>query len=468
MNGKTILVWFRNDLRIHDNEILFEAIRRADKIVPVYCFDPDHFGLSSLHTQKTGSIRAKFIIESVTDLKRSLQKLGGDLIVKSGKPEDILPQIVQQYAVTEVYHHREVASEETETSAKVEDSLWKLQINLKHFIGHTMYHKEDLPFPIKDIPDVFAVFRKKIERESTVRHCLETPGSITVPSNMETGMIPTLADLGLEEPEYDERSAFDFKGGETEGLKRLSGYINDFNLSASSKDIRNNLGGVFTSKLSPWIALGCLSTRKVYWEIKNNEHLIAKDTLNRMMLELLRRDYFRFMLKKHSNKFSQAKVAAEQDSGSLQNNEAHFLTWKNAGTGIPFIDATINELNATGYISNQGRQNIANFLIKNLEVNWVYGAAYFKEKLIDYSPASNLGNWIFIVEESGKTPDGEKNSAILKRANEVDPKGDYIRKWLPILAAIPGNLIHEPWKLSSDELKAYGVQESSFYSPQAI
>lgn len=464
MNGKTILVWFRNDLRIHDNEILFEAVRRADKIVPVYCFDPDHFGISSLQTQKTGAIRAKFIIESVADLKSSLQKLGGDLIVKFGKPENILPQIVQQYGVTEVYHHREVASEETLTSAKVEDSLWKLQINLKHFIGHTMYHKEDLPFPIKDIPDVFSVFRKKIERESAVRQCLSSPESVTVPPGMESSSIPSLSDLGLKEEIYDERSVLHFKGGETEGLKRLDEYISGFNSPASSKDARNGSA----SRLSPWIALGCLSTRKVYWEIKNNEHLIAKDTLNRMMLELLRRDYFRFMLKKHSNKYSQAKDAAEQRSDLKNNDEELFLSWRNAGTGIPFIDATISELNATGYISNQGRQNIANFLIKNLEVNWVLGAAYFKEKLIDYSPASNLGNWIFIVEESGKTSADEKNASVLKHAIELDPKGDYVRKWLPALASIPGNLIHEPWKLSPEELKAYGIQESSFYLPQVI
>ena len=427
VDGKTMLVWFRNDLRIHDNEILFEAVRKADKIVPVYCFDPGHFGISSLNTQKTGAIRAKFIIESVADLKQSLQKLGGDLIVRCGKPEDVLPQIVQQYGVTEVYHHREVASEETETSARVEAALWKLQINLKHFIGHTMYHKEALPFPIKDIPDVFSVFRKKIERESTVRNCLNTPESVSVPDNMETGLIPTLADLGLEVPDYDDRSVIHFKGGETEGLKRLSDYIREFTRTADAKEVRGHFtGDGYSSKLSPWIALGCLSTRKVYWEIKNNEHLIAKDTLNRMMLELLRRDYFRFMLKKHSNKFLQAKESSERLLGSEGNEEGLFMAWASAKTGIPYIDASINELNATGYISNHSRQNIAAYLINNLEVNWVRGAAYFKEKLIDYSPASNLCNWIYIVEEARNSLEDEKNSNILKWANENDPNGDYV------------------------------------------
>src|SRR6476469_10286549 len=160
--SKTILVWFRNDLRIHDNEILLEATLKASIIVPVYIFDPRYYTQTSFGTLKTGHFRAKFTLESVADLKLSLQSLGGDLLILSGKPEELLPELAKQYQVDEVYHHREVASEETKISSLVEDALWKMQINLKHFIGHTMYHKEDLPFPIKDIPDVFTKFRKKV------------------------------------------------------------------------------------------------------------------------------------------------------------------------------------------------------------------------------------------------------------------------------------------------------------------
>ncbi|MBV8388676.1 MAG: deoxyribodipyrimidine photo-lyase, partial [Mucilaginibacter sp.] len=152
MSEKTILVWFRNDLRVHDNEILFEATRKADKVLPVFVFDPFYFRTTELSLLKTGNIRAKFLLESVVDLRSNLQKLGGDLIVRIGNPAEIIPQLAQQYEVCEVYHHREVAFEETQISEEVEAALWKIKLNLKHFIGHTLYHKEDLPFPIKDIP----------------------------------------------------------------------------------------------------------------------------------------------------------------------------------------------------------------------------------------------------------------------------------------------------------------------------
>ena len=160
--SKKILVWFRNDLRLHDNEMLVEAIAKSDSILPVYILDRRSFGETKYGTLKTGNIRAQFILESVLGLRNSLKQIGGNLLIAEGNPEDIIPQLVQEYEITEVYHHREVAREETHVSTLVENALWKLRINLKHFIGHTLYNKEDLPFPIKDIPESFIQFKKKI------------------------------------------------------------------------------------------------------------------------------------------------------------------------------------------------------------------------------------------------------------------------------------------------------------------
>ncbi|RZK68851.1 MAG: DASH family cryptochrome, partial [Pedobacter sp.] len=156
MKLKKILVWFRNDLRLHDNEMLVEAIAKSDSILTVYFFDPRYFTQTTFDTLKTGSTRTHFLLESVAALRASLQRLGGDLLILHGKPEELITDLVTEFEISEVYHHREVGPEETNISAMVKDVLWKQRINLKHFIGHTLYNKEDLPFPIKDIPDVFA------------------------------------------------------------------------------------------------------------------------------------------------------------------------------------------------------------------------------------------------------------------------------------------------------------------------
>ena len=414
MSGKTILVWFRNDLRVHDNEILLEAVKRAESIVPVYCFDPRYFTATNYGTQKTGSFRAKFLLESVNGLRRSLQKLGGDLIIKVGIPEEVLPEICQQYGISEVYHHREVAAEETKISGNVEAALWKLQINLKHFIGHTLYHKEDLPFPIKDIPDAFITFKKKVERDSDVRPGFPTPEKIIVPSIIDWGNLPTLSDLGLKIQQYDERAQYRFVGGEEEGLARLSNFLNN-HPAKGSKNISSS-----TSLLSPWLSVGCLSPREVYWQVKNfyREHP-SNDIAVNVVLELQWRDYFRFMLKKHGS-----SITTISDEPVAQELKA-FNLWKQGKTGRPLVDAGIAELNSTGYISGKCRQYVAMYLVKEAGVNWNAGAAFFEEKLIDYAPASNWGNWTYIAGEgvmSVNRPISLKSDSLFEE--------EYVGKWI--------------------------------------
>lgn len=471
MSGKTILVWFRKDLRIHDNEILTEAVRKGDTIIPVYCFDPRHFELTSCDTLKTGVIRAQFLLESVADLRESFQNAGGDLIIRVGRPENILPELVSKYQVHEVYHHREVASEETGISAMVEDALWKLKINLKHFIGHTLYHKEDLPFPINNIPDVFSNFRKKIERDSAVRSCHDAPGAMIFPANLEYGELPSLSELGFPEPlKIDERSVMKFQGGETEALKRLQDYFWTTNSVKTYKQTRNGLiGANYSSKFSAWIALGCLSPREVYWEIKKYEQVHgANDSSYGLYLELLWRDYFRYMFKKYGNKFFQKAgfkgVAPEEGENQL----AYFELWKKGETGIPFVDANMRELNATGFMSNRGRQNVASFLVKDLKVNWMWGAAYFEEKLIDYCPANNWGNWAYIAGV-GNDPREYRYFNVLKQALDYDSQGNYVKLWFPELSLLSPENIHQPWKISEDERSEYQLmnfEKAPVYAPE--
>jgi deoxyribodipyrimidine photo-lyase len=424
MNEKTILVWFRNDLRIHDNEILTEAVRKADKVLPVYCFDPFYFKKNSSGNTKTGEFRARFLLESVADLRKNLRHIGGELIIRVGNPAEVLLLLAEQYDISEVYHHREVAFEETDISAQVEAALWKIKLNLKHFIGHTLYHKEDLPFPIKDIPDSFAIFKKKIERDSSVRQCIATPEKISTPAIVDAGELPSLKGLGLKEPLDDPRSAMQFTGGETAAIKQLDSYFINDNPTAKLKNVPPSL-------LSPWLALGCLSLRQVYWEVIRHQEA-RHPVYTHLLLDLLWRDYFRFMFKKHGQKFIDAKDTSIQPENAI-NQEELFEAWKNGETGAPLIDAIMHELNATGYINNHKRQVTAAFLINNLKVDWTKGAAYFEERLIDYSPASNWGNWAFIAGINDARESRYQIAA--KAALEMDVKNDYIDTWSPALLA---------------------------------
>jgi len=421
--SKKILVWFRNDLRLHDNEMLVEAIAKSDSILPVYIVDPRLFSSTKYGTLKTGSIRAQFILESVAALRSSLKQIGGNLLVAEGNPEEIIPVLVQEYEINEVYHHREVADEETQISTLVENGLWKLRVNLKHFIGHTLYNKEDLPFPIKDIPDAFNQFKKKIERDAIIKPCFPAPDRINVAEVIDWGNVPLLTDLQLTLQEKDTRSDFEFIGGEAEGMITLHKVIVAMQQAATTKNL------ILASKLSAWLAMGCLSPRKVYWEIKKMEGMPnTKAMFNHVLLGLLWRDYFRFMFKKYGNTFFKPDGFGSQGITDEANAEENFNSWKNGQTGFAIVDAVMNELNQTGYISNIARQTAALYLINNLEVSWVLGAAYFEEKLIDYNPASNWGNW---ANMAGVGNDQKTKSVfdLDKNIKNLDPKGNYALTW---------------------------------------
>ncbi len=417
--SKKILVWFRNDLRLHDNEMLVEAIAKSDAILPVYILDRRSFGETKYGTLKTGNIRAQFILQSVLGLRNALKQIGGNLLIAEGNPEDIIPQLAQEYEITEVYHHREVAREETHVSTLVENALWKLRINLKHFIGHTLYNKEDLPFPIKDIPDAFNQFKKKIERDSIIKPCFAAPDRINVAEVIDWGTLSSLEELDLLPQLKDQRSDFEFTGGEAEGLAHLQKVIVAMQQAATTKNL------ILASKLSAWLAMGSLSPRKVYWEIKKMEGVPnTKAMFNHILIGLLWRDYFRFMFKKYGNTFFNPDGFGSQGPIDIENEQDNFGKWKNGQTGFAVVDAVMTELNQTGFISNIARQTAALYLINNLEVSWIFGAAYFEEKLIDYNPASNWGNWANVA---GVGNDQKSKSVfdLDKNIKNLDPKGSY-------------------------------------------
>ncbi|RYY33440.1 MAG: DASH family cryptochrome [Sphingobacteriaceae bacterium] len=424
MSDRTILVWFRNDLRVHDNEILLEATRKADKVLPVYCFDPFYFKNKECGGLKTGNFRARFLLEAVADLRNNLRALGGELIIRIGDPAEIIPQLATQYQVNEVYHHREVAFEETAKSEEVEAALWKNRLNLKHFIGHTLYHKEDLPFPIKDIPDSFAVFKKKIERDSNVRPAIAGPEQIIIPEITDAGEMPTLTELGLAEPIDDARATLQFTGGETAGLLALEKFFTN-TATLTGKAQRNpQVQAENSSKLSPWLALGCLSLRRMYWEAIKHGH----SNNSPVVTELLWRDYFRFMFKKHGHKFFKPEGFKNEAPETAANQDELFELWKQGNTGVPFVDAAMHQLNATGYIDNYSRQIVAGYMVRELKVDWTRGAGYFEEKLIDYSPASTWGNWAFVAGV-GNDPRDNRNF-INKPSAELESKSPFIDTWL--------------------------------------
>lgn len=461
------LVWYRNDLRLHDHEPMYHALQPNTLIIPVYCFDPRQFATTSFGFPKTGAFRTQFLLESVADLRNSILQLGSNLILRWGFPEEIIPSLAREMEVSAVYFSGEVTAEELAVETAMEKALSQLNIKFNRCWTTTLYHQDNLPFSLDKIPELFTKFRQAVENNVTVKEPMFSPKKLPALPDIEMGNLPILSDFGLELPDFDSRSVLRFKGGETAAIERLNHYFWQKNCLKHYKETRNGmLGADYSSKFSPWLALGCISARFIYQQVQEYElNKVKNDSTYWLIFELMWRDFFRFICSKHGNKiFSKAglqgiKIPWVEDWEKLR-------IWQEGKTGFPLVDANMRELLATGFMSNRGRQNVASFLTKNLGINWIMGAEWFESLLIDYDVCSNWGNWNYTAGV-GNDGRGFRYFNITKQSRDYDPFGEYIRCWLPELASIPGDKIHEPWCLSGDEQRQFGVKLGRDY-PRAI
>jgi len=375
-----------------------------------------------------------------------------------GRPEVEIPALVRALGVETVCWHEEVTAEEGAVESALEAKLAALGVKTEVYWGATLYHPDNFPFEVDRVPEVFTQFRKQVEQRSTVDDLLPTPTTLPPLPSVTPGPMPTLADLGLAAPNPDPRGVLPFQGGETAGLERLQDYVWTADCLKTYKETRNGMVGAnYSSKFSPWLALGCLSPRQIYATVQRYERdRVKNDSTYWLVFELLWRDYFRFIAAKHGDclfypsGLRGLQIAWKQDW-------TRFEAWRTGMTGFPLVDANMRELAATGFMSNRGRQNVASFLTKNLGIDWRMGAEWFESQLIDYDVCSNYGNWNYTAGV-GNDARGFRYFNIPKQSKDYDPDGTYVKHWLPELQHLPAAKVHEPWKLQPVEQRRFGVQ----------
>ena len=463
---RTAICLFRNDLRLHDNEALISALKVSDCVVPLYCFDPNHYKSTwHFNLPKTGAHRAKFLIESAADLRSNLRKLNTDLVIHCSTPLDAIKNITAAcnesgHAVSEVVFQKEVTYEEVKVEEEIENYCRTKNIKVSKIWGATLYHSHDLPFKsLGLLPDTYTSFRKEVENKSRVRKLVTLPDKLRpLPPGLDTGSLPDLASLGHPDYVPDSRSAFPFLGGETSALARLEHYLWSSDCVAKYKETRNGLiGQDYSTKFSPWLAAGCLSPRMIYWEIKRYEQKrVANNSTYWVIFELLWRDYFRFVCQKYGDRvFYQSGILNKQIPWSQDENK--FRAWCEGRTGVPFVDANMRELRLSGWMSNRGRQNVASFLVKDLGLDWRLGAEWFESQLLDHDVCSNYGNWNYAAGV-GNDPRENRKFNMIKQGLDYDKDGDFIRLWVDELSKVKGGKVHFPWTMSPDLLSKIGLE----------
>ncbi len=435
------IVWFRNNLRLKDNEVLHEALEKSHECILLYIFNEDLWITSPLGLTRSSSNKLNFIWESVQDFKKSIKQGRGSLHIRKGKPEVIITEFAEKYNCDAVFCSKEAGTYERSVEEALNKTLSKRAVTFRLYAQNTLLHEDDIPWPISKLPDVFTQFRKENEQQTEVRDLFAAPESFE--NTIE------LSELELSKEEMQipakvtsEKSFVHFEGGEKPAWERLNHYFWETDQLQEYKNTRNGLlGADYSAKLSPWLALGCISPKSIYYEVKKYEkERVKNQSTYWMIFELLWRDYFHFVLKKFQAKLFQSE-GIKVEKVTWYDDKKVFDRWANGETGVPFIDANMRELNQTGFMSNRGRQNVASFLVKDLGIDWRLGAWYFEYALLDYDVASNWGNWAYVAGV-GNDPRENRYFNILSQAKKYDPKGDYVRYWMPELAKIEGFNVH--------------------------
>ncbi|KAI9339252.1 DNA photolyase, FAD-binding/Cryptochrome [Pilaira anomala] len=386
--------------------------------------------------ERCANFRTRFYLECILSLKKELTNKKSDLLILFGKPEDLFPQLQRhllknQFKLDQIHTHKEVhkkkkyAFEEIE----VEKALGLKDLPIMYHHDTTMVHPDDLDFAFEKTYKVYTHFRKRIEKmDQPVRAPLDIPDQLPpFPSSVWDFNQSKQQDHHLSllyqdsSVKKDHRDAFPWEGGEASAKERLNQYLFKSDGVIDYKHTRNGLIGTeYSTKFSVYLAHGCLSPRLIWHEMDRFEReqpqkrqikaMGDDDGVYWVKFELLWRDFFRFLVAGYGKKVFMLhgfrdmsnNKSIDPDAKKPKNsyldkvwksNHDYFTKWKNGQTGSPFIDACMRELLYTGFMNNRGRQNVASYLAKDLEIDWRIGAEYFESMLKDHDVYSNYGNW---------------------------------------------------------------------------
>ncbi len=399
----TSLFWFRRDLRLADNVGLNHALKSGLSVLPVFIFDTDI--LNQLDDKRDK--RVDLIHQRINELHFHLQKYGSGLLVKYGRPQEIFPELCEQYDVTEVF-----CNEDYEPKAVARDNEIMKIISTKNITFHSF--KDQVVFAKNEVlkPDgspytIFTPYSKKWKSQLSESPIITYNSELLLDNFYKTNSItmPSLADLGFEATGVSWNSP-DLS---TDVLKN---YPETRNFPA----IENG-----TSHLSVHLRFGTMSVREM---VK-----MALETNEQFLNELIWREFFMMILYHFPNVVRQS-FKPKYDEIKWRNNEIEFAKWCEGKTGYPLVDAGMRELNATGLMHNRVRMVVASFLVKHLLIDWRWGEAYFAQKLLDYDLSANNGNWQWAA---GCGCDAAPYFRVFNPTEQVkkfDSHLKYIRRWV--------------------------------------
>ncbi|MEY4615586.1 MAG: hypothetical protein RJB66_546 [Pseudomonadota bacterium] len=415
MKQKRCLLWFTKDLRIHDNQLINWAVNANCEVLAI--------GFAS--TEKS-VFANNFYNQSLLELRDRFRNQGVPFFILDGSPIDQIPQWVANNHIDYLVTQAPFNSREQVTLNGLTSRLDQIQVI--SIYQQTLLDFEHLPFSVAELPLVFTDFRKDVERQPPIQS--PKPSELHSLQGFEA-LKPNdslIYDEVINPPQIE--WPFDLIPGEESALKRVHEYFWETQSISTYKETRNGLlNKNDSSKISPYLALGALSPRLLFYELKKFEEIHgANESTRWFFYELLWRDYFKFLALEIGPKLFSPNGLSTPTKTWLSDTEI-LNSWKNGETKVNFVDANMRELKLTGWMSNRGRQNVASYLAKHINLDWTLGARHFEQNLIDDDTESNWGNWLYLAGVG--TDPRNRHFNIQRQQDLYDPNGDYCNRWLP-------------------------------------
>lgn len=454
---KNTIYWFRQDLRLHDNIALQKAHAMSKSVLHVAHQLTDE--LTAWGFKRHSANRHLFRQQAVEGLTQALQQHNQKFISLNDAAPNAIVDLARQHNIKHIFCETLETPEERQ---QVQD-LKHADVIVYDSVQSSLYEDDQLPFTVAQTPDIFTTFRQSVEQSNPYRtnQSVHRPLASIYPLSQKPNLA-ALNRLPLTSA-LDDRSSFPFDqsqwfGDEYTALQHVSHYFSS-QLPQTYKLTRNALTGIdYSTHFSPWLAHGALSPREVWQALKKHEKEFgANDSTYWISFELLWREHFRLMARKHgaalfkqnglknkhqdNESYPADKLQRSRSSyptklestfvRSTRHNastDLNFERWQKGETDHPLINAAMHELVTTGFLSNRLRQIVASYAIHDLGINWLAGAAWFEHCLIDYDVHSNQGNWAYIAGV-GTDPRGGRRFNTDKQMKEYDPDGLYQKRW---------------------------------------